>query len=89
MPQGGAHRKGARNLFRLPAREALTAPGALASGARLPRGLRTWMTEAAQCAQMAELVDAPSSGGGARKGVDVRVLFWAPFVLLGTSQKVY
>ena len=29
-------------------------------------------------AQMAELVDAPSSGGGARKGVEVRVLFWAP-----------
>ena len=28
---------------------------------------------------MAELVDAPSSGGGARKGVEVRVLFWAPF----------
>jgi len=29
---------------------------------------------------MAELVDAPSSGGGARKGVEVRVLFWAPFL---------
>src|SRR6218665_3570281 len=35
-------------------------------GARLPR------------AQMAELVDAPASGAGARKGVEVRVLFWAP-----------
>ena len=30
-------------------------------------------------AQMAELVDAPASGAGARKGVEVRVLFWAPF----------
>ncbi len=40
-------------------------------------------------AQMAELVDAPSSGGGARKGVEVRVLFWAPFVLLLFSQIIY
>ncbi len=32
-------------------------------------------------AQMAELVDAPASGAGARKGVEVRVLFWAPFTL--------
>src|SRR5690606_38257518 len=31
-------------------------------------------------AQMAELVDAPASGAGARKGVEVRVLFWAPFL---------
>ena len=38
-------------------------------GARLPR------------AQMAELVDAPASGAGARKGVEVRVLFWAPALL--------
>src|SRR5687768_12502970 len=30
---------------------------------------------------MAELVDAPASGAGARKGVEVRVLFWAPFPL--------
>ena len=30
---------------------------------------------------MAELVDAPASGAGARKGVEVRVLFWAPFFL--------
>ena len=37
--------------------------------ARLPR------------AQMAELVDAPASGAGDRKVVEVRVLFWAPFVL--------
>ena len=29
-------------------------------------------------AQMAELVDAPASGAGARKGVEVRVLFWEP-----------
>ena len=27
---------------------------------------------------MAELVDAPASGAGTRKGVEVRVLFWAP-----------
>jgi hypothetical protein len=32
-------------------------------------------------AQMAELVDAPASGAGARKGVEVRVLFWAPVTL--------
>ncbi len=30
-------------------------------------------------ARMAELVDAPASGAGTRKGVEVRVLFWAPF----------
>jgi hypothetical protein len=29
---------------------------------------------------MAELVDAPSSGGGAGNGVEVRVLFWAPLL---------
>ena len=29
---------------------------------------------------MAELVDAPASGAGARKGVEVRVLFWAPLL---------
>lgn len=27
---------------------------------------------------MAELVDAPASGAGDRKVVEVRVLFWAP-----------
>jgi hypothetical protein len=32
------------------------------------------------CARMAELVDAPASGAGARKGVEVRVLFRAPFM---------
>ena len=31
-------------------------------------------------AQMAELVDAPASGAGDRKVVEVRVLFWAPFL---------
>ena len=31
-----------------------------------------------QCAQMAELVDALASGASSRKGVEVRVLFWAP-----------
>src|SRR6218665_2451439 len=36
---------------------------------------RTWLS----VAQMAELVDAPASGAGTRKGVEVRVLFWAPF----------
>ena len=30
------------------------------------------------CAQMAELVDALASGASSRKGVEVRVLFWAP-----------
>lgn len=29
-------------------------------------------------AQMAELVDALASGASTRKGVEVRVLFWAP-----------
>src|SRR5690606_34176930 len=38
---------------------------------------------------MAELVEAPSSGGGGGNPVEVRVLFLAPFVLLRTSQKVY
>ena len=32
-------------------------------------------------ARMAELVDAPASGAGAGNGVEVRVLFRAPFVL--------
>ena len=35
---------------------------------------------------MAELVDAPASGAGARKGVEVRVLFWAPFSYPKTSE---
>ena len=39
-------------------------------------------------AQMAELVDAPASGAGARKGVEVRVLFWAPFVLFRSATKL-
>ena len=34
---------------------------------------------AEKSAQMAELVDAPSSGGGGGNPVEVRVLFWAPF----------
>ena len=29
-------------------------------------------------AQVAELVDAPASGAGIRKGVEVRVFSWAP-----------
>ena len=40
---------------------------------------------------MAELVDAPASGAGARKGVEVRVLFWAPvnhFIVLFLHDKV-
>ena len=36
---------------------------------------------------MAELVDAPASGAGDRKVVEVRVLFWAPFFLCGDSAK--
>jgi hypothetical protein len=48
-----------------------------AKGARLPL-MRRGFTLASR-AQMAELVDAPASGAGARKGVEVRVLFWAPF----------
>ena len=41
---------------------------------------------------MAELVDAPSSGGGGGNPVEVRVLFWAPFfqtlLFAGASQSV-
>ena len=33
-------------------------------------------------ARMAELVDAPASGAGAGNGVEVRVLFRAPFPLV-------
>ena len=39
-------------------------------------------------AQMAELVDAPASGAGIRKDVEVRVLFWAPYRRPLTSIKV-
>ena len=34
------------------------------------------------CARMAELADAPGSGPGSRKGVEVRVLFRAPVSFL-------
>jgi hypothetical protein len=44
----------------------------------MPGGQRA-SPDGASRAQMAELVDAPASGAGARKGVEVRVLFWAPF----------
>ncbi len=37
---------------------------------------------------MAELVDAPASGAGTRKGVEVRVLFWAPKSHFRTSSNV-
>ena len=37
---------------------------------------------------MAELVDAPASGAGAGNGVEVRVLFRAPFVLPDMSTHV-
>lgn len=37
-------------------------------------------------AQVAELVDAPASGAGARKGVEVRVLSWAPLFLASASK---
>jgi hypothetical protein len=37
---------------------------------------------------MAELVDAPASGAGDRKVVEVRVLFWAPFPLLRAIDKI-
>ena len=42
---------------------------------------RTARSRRGPSARMAELVDAPSSGGGAGNGVEVRVLFRAPFVL--------
>src|SRR5688500_4049079 len=50
-----------------PPAAALTSAGTPPSSRPLPR------------AQVAELVDAPASGAGARKGVEVRVLSWAPF----------
>ena len=31
------------------------------------------------CAQVVKLVDTLASGASARKGVEVQVLFWAPF----------
>ena len=37
-------------------------------------------------AQMAELVDALASGASTRKGVEVRVLFWAPVLSKGRSK---
>ncbi len=58
------------------ARFALTAPPA-ASYWPAPTQLPASMSGCNR-AQMAELVDAPASGAGARKGVEVRVLFWAP-----------
>jgi hypothetical protein len=36
---------------------------------------------------MAELVDALASGASARKGVEVRVLFWAPIWLHYAARK--
>ena len=36
-------------------------------------------------ARMAELVDAPASGAGAGNGVEVRVLFRAPFAFGGLA----
>ena len=55
----------------------LTTRRSLRSGPPLPAAGLT--DDRAARAQMAELVDAPASGAGARKGVEVRVLFWAPF----------
>src|SRR4029078_13402045 len=40
-------------------------------------------------AQVAELVDAPASGAGARKGVEARVLSWAPFISQSSTQDIY
>jgi hypothetical protein len=37
-------------------------------------------------AQVAELVDAPASGAGACKGVEVRVLSWAPLFFLSRKK---
>jgi predicted lipid-binding transport protein (Tim44 family) len=76
-PMPAALASGALASGRLERRWRLTRADPWASGPRLPRG-RIAQTGRSR-AQMAELVDAPSSGGGARKGVEVRVLFWAPF----------
>src|SRR6202007_1648499 len=79
---------GRRKPFARIAIGALTGRILAASGALLPDATRFG---AASRAQMAELVDAPSSGGGARKGVEVRVLFWAPvnhFIVLFLHDKV-
>jgi hypothetical protein len=50
-----------------------------------------YLTNKSSGAQMAELVDAPASGAGGRKAVEVRVLFWAPvnhFIVLFLHDKV-
>jgi hypothetical protein len=57
--------------------------GLTLKGARLPDALRPFLTKmrGISSARMAELVDAPASGAGAGNGVEVRVLFRAPFVI--------
>jgi hypothetical protein len=49
----------------------------------VPRRLR----KRTAVAQVAELVDAPASGAGARKGVEVRVLSWAPLFFLSRTKR--
>ena len=44
----------------------------------MPHGVRVRVSPLANfIAQVAELVDAPDSGSGARKGVKVQILSWA------------
>ncbi len=66
---------GERSFFRFAAPRRLTRPRPTARRATLP----SW--QQLTRAQMAELVDAPASGAGDRKVVEVRVLFWAPLPL--------
>jgi hypothetical protein len=53
-------------------------PQLTSANAPLSGPLRCYPREIGNQARMAELVDAPASGAGARKGVEVRVLFRAP-----------
>ena len=54
----------------------------------MPKRLACRAGQSGKDAQMAELVDAPASGAGTRKGVEVRVLFWAPLIHILQSDVV-
>jgi hypothetical protein len=60
------------------AMEGRSKPGRAQGAGALTRGMPPPNSPVLPRAQVAELVDAPASGAGARKGVEVRVLSWAP-----------
>jgi acetyl esterase/lipase len=47
---------------------------------RCARGQNEFASFDRTCAQVAELADALDSGSSARKGVEVRILSWAPYI---------